>query len=289
MSSPFRCAVLALAVAAGCTADDPVDRPGMIDADVTSDLLPPPQLDGIPERTPNTYVALRGTTEGSRVISLGALGTQLTSVLPGGSFCQDAALSTDGANRLEVYAVGGDGRVSPPVIVDVTYDPSANPPASGSCSGSGGGNCAEAEVCDTQDVDENCDGWADACDLACSGCVDDAYEPNDVAINVASLPAGTYDMVLCPCRDDWFAFHVGAGGRIRASASFTHALIDIDMRLFVVNPDGSGTGAQVDTSVTTSDVESIDFTAPEAGTYFLRIYPFKQDDKPTGTYQLTIQ
>jgi hypothetical protein len=285
--SALPAALLATLTVAGCTASDPVKRNEPSDAGASTEL-PAPKLDPVPERTPRTTVAIRGSTEGARVVSLGSqLGTVVTAVLPGGTFCQEAPISS-GDNQLDFYAVGGDGRLSAPASVAVTFDPSAPAPANPSCSGSSGGDCAATEVCGTDDVDEDCNGWADQCDLACSACVDDAYEPNDIAVNVPTIEPGTYDMVLCPCRDDWFAFHVNAGNRIRATANFTDALIDIDLRLYQVNPDGSGTGALVASSVTTGNTEAIDYSATAAGTYYLRVYPFKQADKPSGTYQLVI-
>jgi hypothetical protein len=279
--------VAALVVAlAGCTADDPVDRPGMPDAAVAS-VIPAPSIQSVPERTPLPYVAVRGSTEGARVVSLTSAGsTRITSVLPGGTFCQDAEISLSGDTHLEFFAVGGDGRISEPATVDVTYDSASPEPAMGSCSGSGG-ECDEVEICGFNDVDEDCDGWADGCDLACSECVDDPYEPNDVAINVPTIEPGSYDMVICPCRDDWFAFHAAAGSTIRAGASFTSSEIDLDLRLYHVDDTGS-TGEQVASSVTTSNDEQIDYGVDESGVYYLRVYPFNQDAKPRGSYELVI-
>jgi hypothetical protein len=274
-------------LAAACTADDPVDRPGEPDADLTSDLLPSPSLTGVIETTPLETVALRGSTAGARIATVGPRGTQLTAVLPGGAFCQDAPLDPGGANLLEVFAVGGDGRVSEPVTLTVTQDPEADVPAMGTCAG-GGAVCEEVEACGTDELDEDCNGWADACDLACSECVDDAYEPNDVAVNVPTIEPGSYDLALCPCRDDWFAFHVGEGEPISATIAFVHDEIDIDLRLFYVEPGGGGTGVQVADSVSSDDVETIDHVAAMAGTYFLRVYPFDQESRPRGTYQLTV-
>jgi hypothetical protein len=283
-----------VALALACSADAPVDRNKQIDAGTGGDVLAPPKLDPTPERTPLASVAVRGTTGGARVVSLGPFGTKITAVLPGGTFCQDAAIETGGAeSRLEFFSVGGDGRLSNPAIVEVVHDPAAPQPAMRSCGGDDPTTaCAGPEVCGTDGKDEDCDGWADACDTDCSGCVDDAFEPNDLAVNVPSIQPGTYDdMVICPCRDDWFAFFVSPGQRIRPTINFTTALIDLDMRLFWVNPDGSGTGTQVASSVTTTNQETIDYLVPAGagGTYYLRIYPFKQDDKPQGTYQLIIR
>lgn len=285
-----RAALLSLILAAGaCKAGDPVHHPsGDEDATPVEDL-PPPELQAMPESTPLPTVAARGTSEGTRVAAVGSpAGTQVTVVLPGGTFCQDTPLNSEGPTELRYYAVAGDGRLSQAAPITVTYDPGAPQPANGRCT-LDTDICQDAEECGSNDVDEDCNGWADQCDLACSGCEDDPYEPNDLPINVPTLNAGTYDMKLCPCRDDWYAFNVDMGTRIHAVINFTHADIDIDAKLFVTGADGQGTeGDPVATSATTSDTETIDYTTTMPGTYFLRVYPFRDEDKPSGSYSLTL-
>jgi hypothetical protein len=171
---------------------------------------------------------------------------------------------------------------------EVARDPGAPAPAMSTCGG-GGASCAEKEVCGSDGADEDCDGWADRCDASCNDCKDDAYEPNDVAVNVPTLMPGTYPLKICPCRDDWFAFHVAAGNRIHAIATFTHAALDLDLRLYAVDGTDGETGTQVASSTTTSDTEEIDYVATEAGAYFLRVYPFQQDGAATGSYQLRLE
>jgi hypothetical protein len=283
--------VLLLALMVGssaCKAGDPIKRPGNEDAAPVADL-PPPEIQAIPETTPLTTVAARGTTEGTRIATVGSpAGTQVTVVLPGGSFCQDTPLRTDGPTELRYYAVAGDGRLSEAVPAQVTHDPSAPRPALENCDGATP-SCADAEECGSNDVDEDCNGWADQCDLSCSECQDDPYEPNDLPINVPTLNAGSYDMKICPCRDDWYAFNVDMGVRIHAVISFTHADIDIDAKLFKSGADGQGTdGEPVASSATTTDTETIDYTTTAPGTYFLRVYPFRDEDKPAGDYSITL-
>lgn len=275
--------------AAGCKAGDPVHRPsGDEDATPVEDLQPP-ELQAVPESTPLTTVAARGNTDGTRVAAVGSpAGTLVTVVLPGGTFCQDTPLKTDGPTDLRYYAVAGDGRISQAAPITVTYDPAAPQPSNARCTGDTD-SCQDAEECGSDDVDEDCNGWADECDLACSGCEDDAYEPNDLPINVPTLNAGTYDMKLCPCRDDWYAFNVDMGVRIHAVVTFTQADIDIDAKLFVSGPDGQGTdGDPVATSAGVEDTETIDYTTTMPGTYFLRVYPFRDEDNPSGSYSLTL-
>ena len=285
-----RAVLLGLVVAAGaCKAGDPIKRPDSNqDAAPVAELLPP-ELMGMPATTPLTTVAARGITEGTRVVALGSPGgTQVTVVLPGGTFCQDTPLKTDGPTDLRYYAMTGDGRVSEAAPFQVTHDPAAPPPAMANCTGDTT-ECKDAEECGSNDVDEDCNGWADQCDLVCSECQDDAFEPNDLPVNVPTITADTYDMKLCPCRDDWYAFAAAMDDRIHATINFTHADIDIDAKLFLSGPDGQGTaGDPVASSATTTDTETIDYTATMPGTYFLRVYPFRDEDKPAGDYTITV-
>jgi hypothetical protein len=36
------------------------------------------------------------------------------------------------------------------------------------------------------------------------------------------------------------------------------------------------------------DDEDIDYTTTMPGTYFLRVYPFRDEDKPSGSYTITL-
>lgn len=279
-------ALLAL-IAFGCSADDPVDKDRQPDAAPAAEL-PPPALEPVVERTPRTTIEASGETEGTRVVGVGSpAGSVVTVVLPGGAFCQETPIAAEGTTSLRYYAMAGDGRLSRAVPVEVTFDPDAPDP--GPACGDPAPECQPAEECGGDSVDDDCNGWADQCDLACSSCRDDAFEPNDFPVNVPSIEAGTYAMELCPCRDDWFAFHVAAGTRIHALLSFTHADIDIDARLYLSGADGYGiTEPAVASSTSATDEEAIDHTAAVAGTYFLRVYPFRDEDDPAGSYSMTI-
>jgi len=282
--------VLALAAgaAAACSADDPIPKPpDDVDA-APEEELEPPELEPVVATTPRTAVQARGHSDGSRVVGLGSpAGAIVTVVLPGGSFCQVTPIAAEGTTELRYHAMAGDGRVSRPVSVEVTYDDAAADP--GAPCGDPQPECGDAELCGADEVDDDCNGWADGCDLACSGCQDDAYEPNDFPVNVPTVTAGTYDMELCPCRDDWFAFQVAMGDRIHAVIDFSSEQIDIDAKLFLSGPDGSGISEPaVDSSTSTSDQEVIDYTAAMAGVYFLRVYPFRDEDDPAGSYSITL-
>ena len=274
-----------------CSADDPIKRPNGDEDAGPVEELDPPEMPELPATTPLTTIAARGTTEGSRVVTQGSpQGTLVTVVLPGGNFCRDVPIATDGPTTLRFYSLNGDGRVSTALEHQVTHDPAAPMPARGRCDGGVDPNidCDDEEVCNSDGGDEDCNGYADQCDTACNGCQDDAYEPNDFPSNVPSLNPGTYPMMLCPCRDDWFAFNVNMGTRIRAAADFVHADIDIDIRLYRAGPEGQGVGDQVATSAGTTDREEVDYVADMPGAYYLRIFPFRDANDISGSYSLTI-
>jgi hypothetical protein len=280
---------VALIAAPGCKADDPTGNgDGNRDAAPSGDL-PPPRLDSYPESTPLSTVAIRGTTDGTRVVVQGtASGSKLAAVLPGGNFCTDAPLVAGETTRMKAYAVGGDGRISEPVDIEVVNDSGASQPADGRCSGTDGTPCADAEVCgDGGGVDEDCNGYANECDSACNGCLDDAFEPNDIPIDVPMIAANNYTMQICPCRDDWFAFQRNQFETINATATFNSLAININLRLYKAAPGGSGViDPPVATDLSGGDSESISFTVDEAGLYYLQVYSPVGDE--VGSYSLTV-
>lgn len=274
--------------ATGCKADSPNSGDGdkEVDAGPTGDLAPP-SLEAVPETTPLDAVAIRGTTDGTRVVAQGtASGSILAAVLPGGNFCMDADLEASGPTEMKLYSVGGDGRVSVPVDVTVTKDAAAPEPSDPNCAGTGGPTCDGPEICDNGDVDDDCNGLADSCDNACNACIDDVYEPNDIPIDVPMMEPGTYTMQICPCREDWYAFQRDMNQTISASITFDNSNIDIDMELYVAGPDGVGKGDLKAASRSTTGAETINFTTTEAGLYYLRIFAI--DDSDLGSYNLDL-
>lgn len=273
------------AMVGACTASDPIMRT-QVDAGV-DDLLPPPELQAIPDSTPMESIAVRGVTEGARIVTQGSpRGTIITAVLPGGSFCQDAQINDTGATTLNFYAIGGDGRVSEPVTAVVARDLEAPRPANDTCSGTEQSQCGEVEICDSG-VDDDCNGFEGECDQACNGCVDDVFEPNDFPFNVPAIAPGTYHLQLCPCRDDWFAFHKERLQRIRVTATFSHDQMNLNLRLYRAGPGGNGTGDFLVGSFTTTNQEQIDYQVEEAGAYYLHIYALGTE-KVQGPYTLRI-
>lgn len=169
----------------------------------------------------------------------------------------------------------------------ITRDATAPAPPMPTCSGSTPVDCNVAEIC-TNEVDDNCDGAIDLCDSECNDCVNDAFEPNGVPLNVPLVAEGSYELTICPCGEDWFAFERNTGQRISVTADFVHDTIDIDMRLYEASPEG-GQGDIVASSVTTTSQERIDEVVDETTLYLLRVYPFgSTGNTKSGPYTLTI-
>src|ERR1051326_2142638 len=122
----MRAVAIAVALAA-CSADRPdVDKP---DAGTpTNEMLEMPSIDpGVPMQTPNGTIAIRGSTNGARVIVKGGVGDPVVqAALPTGGFCLDVPLAS-GSQDLYVYALK-DGLVSAPAKVTVTENASAPQP-----------------------------------------------------------------------------------------------------------------------------------------------------------------
>ena len=99
-------AVALTALGMGCSADRPrVNTPDAGSA--MDDQLQAPGFDpSIPTTTPNAMVAVRGTTDGTRVIVQGGPGDPIvTSSLPGGGFCADVPLMPSGPTTLTAFAL----------------------------------------------------------------------------------------------------------------------------------------------------------------------------------------
>jgi hypothetical protein len=237
-----------------------------------------------PERTPLATAAVRGRTTGASrvVVELEGGDSQVAPLAPGGDFCVDVPLPAGAVSAIIVHAIAESGALSEPAEVDVEQDGEAPEPPDPTC---GGDECAAEEDCGNQ-FDDDCNALADDCDPACNGCPDDQLEPNDVPFAVPELADGTHELEICPCREDWFAFDVPAGGSIDATSTFEHSTIDIDLQLFRRADAEEGTDSSVASSATTTDTERIEYTAASGGTYYLRVYSFRDDG--AGSYVLTV-
>lgn len=236
-----------------------------------------------PERTPLLTAAVRGhTSNATRVVVGLSEDSQVEPVMPGGDFCVDVALPEGRVSAIVVHAISDSGAASAQADVEVAQEADAPEPPEPTCSGE---QCAADEDCGNG-VDDDCNALADECDSACNGCADDDLEPNDVPFAVPPLEDGSYDLDICPCREDWFAFELPDGGAITAMATFEHDAIDIDLQLFEAADAEMGLDNPVATSMTTNDSERIDYTATSAGTYYLRVYSFRTGS--SGSYGLDI-
>lgn len=279
----------------GCSRDDPGGENGMlpdqVDAMPAVQPLDPPKITSWVEATPLPSVAVRGQTDGTRIVASGAAsGTVIAQVLPGGSFCIDCTLFSGDTTTLTFFAVG-DGQVSDPVTIETTRDPGAAQPSDPTCSGAAPTECTDVEVCDSAG-DDDCNGLVDACDPHCNSCIDDGYEPNDAPRLVPTLVSGTYEgLIICPCRDDWFAFNLDAGEQLHVFADFRQSQVDIDLHLFTAGEAGVGTVEPLESplarAASTDDDEDLVFTPEAAGTYFLRVFSFP-DSEGAGNYSLTV-
>ncbi len=118
------------------------------------------------------------------------------------------------------------------------------------------------------------------------GACDDVFEPNNAFSVATPVDFGQFnELDLCTPnvdRSDFFAIDLAANQAIRVTVSFIDANGDIDMRLLDTN--GTTTLAS---SGGISDTETIDFTAPAAGTYFIEVFLFTTPGR--NTYSMLIE
>ncbi len=101
-------------------------------------------------------------------------------------------------------------------------------------------------------------------------CVADSYEPNNTKSTAAAITTGfTSGLNSCLSDQDWFSIELWAGDTIEVDANFAPADGDIDLYLY-----NESSSTAVATSVSFSSTESVSYTAPEDGTYYVntRLY-----------------
>ena len=272
-----------------CTAERPHDNSKMPDAGSDdTDKLTAPILSDVPVSTPLDTVAIRGNTDGaSIVVTSDDDDPVVRSVLPSGAFCADVPV-TAADNSLLVFALK-DGVISEGVRVNVKHDPNAPQPQSPRCLGmeqpacvaedNNANNCGDGQ-------DNNCNGFSDECETACNGCQEDGFGPNYTPYLVPMIAPGTYQLSICPCHSDYFAFSVPAGQMIHVKATFNTSNIDLDMKLQVPTEAENNTPTAVAQSIGTTGVEEISWPAASSGVYYLHVYPFGANQ--AGSYTLTI-
>jgi|GEM_PF-996841 len=97
-------------------------------------------------------------------------------------------------------------------------------------------------------------------------CLDDVFEPNDLASSAAPIGAGlATGLTLCPGDDDWYSVNLSASEVLTVDALFAHAEGDIDLQLF------DPAGGLLLNAATQSDDEALLHTAATAGDYVLHV------------------
>ncbi|MDY0063169.1 MAG: pre-peptidase C-terminal domain-containing protein, partial [Myxococcota bacterium] len=102
---------------------------------------------------------------------------------------------------------------------------------------------------------------------------DDPLEPNDTTAEAVELISGDrVHGVICPDDVDYFEVLLLGGEALWADLEFSHALGDLDLRLY------SSSGQLLDVSETEDDWETVYYEAPRAGFYYLKVYGFDGAD-----------
>ncbi|MGE0786185.1 MAG: PPC domain-containing protein [Sandaracinaceae bacterium] len=108
-------------------------------------------------------------------------------------------------------------------------------------------------------------------------CMDDTNEPDDTRMTARSITFGapvsgtataSFDGTVCAGDSDWIAIPMMGPGRIEVDLVFVDADGDIDIRL--LNPSG----AQIASSLSSTDDESLGVDVPGGGTYALEVSLF---------------
>jgi PKD repeat protein len=108
----------------------------------------------------------------------------------------------------------------------------------------------------------------------------DRFEPNDGRTNAERISPGTYDdLQIVDGESDYFAVDLDANEEITAETVFDHSTGDLDLAL----RDPSGNAIQ--TSVSTTDDETVSAVADEAGTYYIEVYGYIEASAP---YSLSV-
>ncbi|MCP4872219.1 MAG: hypothetical protein GY898_26245, partial [Proteobacteria bacterium] len=118
-----------------------------------------------------------------------------------------------------------------------------------------------------------------------SPCTSDSYEPNDAPFTAAGpLAAGAYPgLHACLADEDWFEIDLTAGEELTVDLSFAHIEGDIDMEVFDSAANSVGLGNS------STDNESVTYTAATTGTYLLQVLLFSDSGSVVGNpYDLDV-
>ncbi|MEW5855245.1 MAG: PPC domain-containing protein [Myxococcota bacterium] len=100
-------------------------------------------------------------------------------------------------------------------------------------------------------------------------CTDDAFEENDTQATASAVGPGTFTGQVCSGDSDYFKVVLNAQDTLKVDLTFTDAEGDLDLRVL------DASGAQVASSTGVTDLESITYQAPTAGTYTIRVHGFQ--------------
>jgi hypothetical protein len=114
-------------------------------------------------------------------------------------------------------------------------------------------------------------------------CPTDAFEENDARTSASPLSLGAQSgLNTCPMDDDFYALSLTTGDQLTVSASFTNAEGDIDLELL------DATGTAVASAGTTGNTETMTYTIPSSGTYYIRVFLYGDAGSTLGnSYNLT--
>ena len=118
-------------------------------------------------------------------------------------------------------------------------------------------------------------------------CEDDAFEDNDSRNGAALIDAGLYPgLMVCDGEDDWYVLDLARGARVTASIMFS--LLEVDLDLSLIGPDGQELALSDDVLTISEEVSAV---AAEAGDHFVRVFPFVDPifQLDSGGYMLTVE
>ena len=122
--------------------------------------------------------------------------------------------------------------------------------------------------------------------LTAVSCVDDLLEENDTDADAEPVADGSYaNLMACPGPDfDWYEIELLTGDEITVDLTFFDAEGDVDLRLFQ-----DPTTPSVASSLTTTDDESLTYTAVASATHYVRVHLHSDDGAlPGNTYAMDI-
>jgi cysteine-rich repeat protein len=138
-----------------------------------------------------------------------------------------------------------------------------------------------AETCGNG-FDDNCNGITDCDEPSCASttfclCADDSFEDNDAITQARPLPLGTLNAVrVCASDSDFYVVSLSRNDTL--TVTLTHPVGEGDVDLLVLDAGGR----VVDSATSTAPSETLEFTAPSSGTWFVEVRLFGDDGTTSG-------